>query len=394
MTLSVSALNQQIQSLLESTFMKVKVVGEIATLTYHNSGHIYFSIKDKNSTIKCVMFKGNAKTLKFRLEVGQQIEIDAALSVYTPRGEYQLRCFTIEPFGKGSLAIAYEQLKVKLEQKGYFSAEHKKQISQTPNHIVLITSENGAAQADMYRVHAKRWPLTKITLLHTIVQGEGSKESIAKNIQYADTLGADVIVVGRGGGSTEDLWAFNEEVVADAIYEANTPIVSAVGHEVDYLISDFVADLRAPTPSAAIEMILPDQYEWFQKLDELQNDMTSILVRSINIRKNTLDELKGRLTQFSIDSKIKNLMKPINELKQHFDSKILQIISQKRKDLKFAKEHLTLQNPDTRLKDNTVQIVQSNKLSKLEYIRKDDIFELQNSKLIIEVKALNIKKNV
>jgi len=249
-TMTVTSLNTKIKSLLETTFMHILVEGEISSVTYHNSGHVYFSIKDKESSIKCVMFRSNANRMKFRLERGQHVVVNGSISVYTPRGEYQLMTVSVEPFGQGALALAYEQLKEKLQQKGYFDPARKKAQPKYIKKIALVTASKSAALQDMLKIIDKRWRLLEVVVIDTLVQGDRSAPQIAEALEYADTLGVDVIVVGRGGGSKEDLWAFNEEVVADAIYKLNTFVVSAVGHEVDVQISDFVADLRAPTPSA------------------------------------------------------------------------------------------------------------------------------------------------
>ncbi|MDR2636164.1 MAG: exodeoxyribonuclease VII large subunit, partial [Campylobacteraceae bacterium] len=243
MPVSVAELNRQIGALLESTFLHVRVEGEISRPTYHSSGHIYFTLKDNESAVSCVMFKGNAKGLKFALEEGLKVIADGSVTVYVPRGSYQINCLHVEPSGVGALAKAYEQLKIKLEKKGYF--ENKKPLPRFPSSIAVVTSATGAAWQDILKVAAKRWPLAKLILIPSLVQGEGAAASISRSVQKADTLGCDVMIVGRGGGSIEDLWAFNEEIVADAVYHAKTPIVSAVGHEIDYVISDFVADVRA-----------------------------------------------------------------------------------------------------------------------------------------------------
>ncbi|RLA74486.1 MAG: exodeoxyribonuclease VII large subunit, partial [Epsilonproteobacteria bacterium] len=225
--ISVSTLNEQIKGILETTFSTIYVEGEVSNLTYHNSGHIYFSVKDSKSTISCVMFRGNAQYLKFRLEVGQKIVISGNITVYTPRGNYQLLCTKIEPSGVGALALAYEQLKTKLQIKGYFDKTIKKELPKYPKNIYVITSNTGAAIEDMKKILATRYPLAKMILLPTLVQGIGAKEDIVKNIKLADNLAKkddkSLIIVGRGGGSIEDLWAFNEEIVADAIFETNTP---------------------------------------------------------------------------------------------------------------------------------------------------------------------------
>ena len=270
-TLSVSELNLQIKSLLEATFLQVSVCGEVSNCTYHSSGHIYFSIKDKDSALKCVMFRGNARNLKFKIEDGMDLTLSGGITLYTPRGEYQLNCLSAIPSGIGELTLAFEQLKKDYEAKGYFN--NKKSIPRFPYKIALITSKSGAVLQDMLRIAKRRWNLIEFTLMDTLVQGEGAKENIARNIQYADSLGFDCIVIARGGGSLEDLWAFNEPLVIEAIYQAKTPIISAIGHEPDFVLSDFVADLRAPTPSAAMEMLLPDKLEWLMNLDLLQQNL-------------------------------------------------------------------------------------------------------------------------
>ncbi|NCB55251.1 MAG: exodeoxyribonuclease VII large subunit, partial [Epsilonproteobacteria bacterium] len=303
-TQSVSSLNNQIKSLLEATFLHVSVEGEISRATYHSSGHLYFTLKDADSAIACVMFKGNAKALKFQLEEGMAVIVHGALSVFSPRGTYQINCLSMEPAGSGALAKAYEQLKAKLSAKGYFDAERKKRLPKFVERVALVTSATGAALQDMLKVAQKRWPLVNITLLDTLVQGENAKLSIAENIAKADRLNVDVIIIARGGGSIEDLWAFNEEIVADAIFTCQTPIVSAVGHEIDYVISDFVADVRAPTPSAAMEMLLPDQIEMLQRLDDTAQHYERLVERLVHTKVLALTRLQELFHQHSIDRKM------------------------------------------------------------------------------------------
>ncbi len=302
--ITVTTLNNQIKSLLETHYMNLFVEGEVSRVTYHSSGHLYFTLKDKNSSISAVMFKGNNQKLKFRVEEGMQVIISGGISVYTPRGSYQINCQSMEPSGSGALALAYEQLKKRLEEKGYFDQTSKKELPRFPKHIVLITSKTGAAIQDMYRVAKKRWPLLKITLIDTIVQGESAAPMIAQNITIADTLNADVIVIGRGGGSLEDLWAFNEEIVAEAIYKTQTPIVSAVGHEIDFLISDFVADLRAPTPSAAMELVLPDSAEMLIYLDSLITTYNTSMQNILHKKQTQLTHTAQLFEQNSFSAKI------------------------------------------------------------------------------------------
>ncbi|HHD72608.1 MAG TPA: exodeoxyribonuclease VII large subunit [Epsilonproteobacteria bacterium] len=319
--MTVSSLNTKIKSLLEATFMHISVEGEIASETYHQaSGHVYFSIKDEKSSIKCVMFRSNAQKLKFRLEKGEHITVEGSVGVYTPRGEYQFYAVHIEPFGRGALVLAYEQLKAKLKQKGYFDKERKKVIPKSIRKIVLVTAKESAALHDMLKIIEKRWPLVSVTIVDTLVQGERAAEEIARALAYADTLGADVIVTGRGGGSAEDLWAFNEECVADALYRLKSPVVSAVGHEVDIVISDFVADLRAPTPSAAIEMVLPDKQELLYTLDEHIDRFGERVGQILFHKAHAVKQKEDELRRFSIEIQLSQLLDNFSALAQRYKS--------------------------------------------------------------------------
>ncbi len=298
-TLTVSQINEQIKSLLESTFVQIRVEGEVSRVTYHSSGHLYFTIKDARSSLSCVMFRSSAARLKFRLEEGQHVVLGGAITVYVPRGNYQMMVQSAEPYGAGALAVAFEQLKRRLAAEGLFAPERKRPIPDVIRHIAIVTSRSGAAIQDMIRVAQKRWPLVKITLVDTLVQGADAAGEIARHIAYADSLGADVVVVGRGGGSLEDLWAFNEEIVARAIAACRTPVVSAVGHEVDTLICDYVADMRAPTPSAAMEQILPDRVETLYALDERMERMRERIRQICASREDLLRHMFDRLEQLS-----------------------------------------------------------------------------------------------
>ncbi len=341
--ISVTTLNNQIKSLLESHYLSVTVEGEVSRVTYHSSGHLYFTLKDENSAISCVMFRGNNQKLRFRLEEGLAVIVQGGISVYTPRGSYQINVLSMEPAGSGALALAFEQLKKRLEAKGYFLAEHKKPLPKIPRHIAIVTSATGAALQDMLRVAKQRWPLLKITLLDTLVQGEGAAASISANIQKADRIGADLIIVGRGGGSLEDLWAFNEEIVADAIFHARTPVVSAVGHEIDFLISDFVADLRAPTPSAAMEMILPDKTETLLHIDTLMERFTTRMRTILSQKEAQLLQHEQMLRRHSFQKRIALYAHEIESLKERILQLSLHILSKREEEISYLKERITVQ---------------------------------------------------
>ncbi len=342
-TITVSALNEQIKGLLETTFVRVFVEGELSRITHHNSGHIYFTLKDANSAISGVMFRGNASKLKFRLEEGLKVVVEGAITLYAPRGSYQINAFNIEPAGHGALALAFEQLKAKLSEQGYFAPERKKALPKFPKRIALVTSATGAALQDMQRVAAQRYPLAQLYVYDTVVQGEYAAPSIVNAITAADAQAFDVIVVGRGGGSMEDLWGFNEEIVANAIYQAKTPVVSAVGHEIDWLISDFVADLRAPTPSAAMQMILPDQNELLQTVDMLSQQMSQTMQQKLYNASEKLNHLKSSYERNSIEQRIKNRLEEIAQLKKRFDQSISYLLENRTRQLTPVAENLTRQ---------------------------------------------------
>ncbi|MDN5042343.1 exodeoxyribonuclease VII large subunit [Aliarcobacter butzleri] len=380
--ISVSTLNLQIKSLLETTFIQVYVEGEISNLTYHNSGHIYFSIKDENSTLSCVMFKGNTKYLKFQLENGLKIVITGSLTVYAPRGNYQLLCNKIEPSGIGSLSLAFEQLKTKLEAKGYFERSRKKVLPRYPKKIAIVTSPTGAAIEDMKKVATHRWSLVEFILIPTLVQGEGASLDIVNSIKYADKLNCDIMIVGRGGGSIEDLWAFNEEIVANAIYEAQTPIISAVGHEVDYLISDFVADIRAATPSNAIEIALPDINEHRIYLDSLENEIRNRFKNILFNKEQELKNMKKLFEQNSIETKFNFIQTQINFIKSSLKINLNQKFLSYQNQIDLLKSNYLSNHPDKKEKNGFVQISKSNKVINLADLKIGDEIELQTPKYI------------
>lgn len=356
-TLSVSALNEQIKTLLETSFEFVSVEGELSRVTKHGSGHIYFTLKDNDSAIKCVMFKGNAGRLKFSLEEGAHIILHGALSLYKPRGEYQINAFSAEPYGAGALAVAFEQLKQKLEAKGYFDPSTKKAFPKFPQTIILVTSATGAALQDMQRVASHRWPLVKLIVLDVLVQGSSASGQIADALRYADTLNGDAVVVGRGGGSIEDLWAFNEEIVADAIFSMKTPVMSAVGHEIDWVISDYVADRRAPTPSAAMQMLLPDQNELSQSIDEIRTSAYGMITQRLERKREQLLSMQEAFKRHGVEHRLEVQRELIVELKERLYRQCMQNIERSRRELTPLMERLT-QSIDSTLRQKQFMINQ------------------------------------
>ena len=295
---SVTRLNNEIKDLLDAVpgYRNLLVQGEISNYKAHSSGHHYMTLKDEGASINAVMFRSDALRLKFRLENGMKVIVRARVSSFPRTGQVQLYISEVIPDGAGALSLAFEQLKRKLQAEGLFDPAHKKPIPACPQRIALVTSPTGAAVRDMIRILGRRWPLAKVTLYPAQVQGQGAAESIAQAIMLANAIGeADVILCGRGGGSMEDLWAFNEEVVARAIYDSDIPVISAVGHEPDVTIADFVADLRAPTPSGAAELAVPDRAEYALSVRTLDTRLRTAAHKQIEVWRQRLTTLQERL---------------------------------------------------------------------------------------------------
>lgn len=295
---SVTRLNNEIKDLLDAVpgYRNLLVQGEISNYKAHSSGHHYMTLKDEGAAINAVMFRSDALRLKFRLENGMKVIVRARVSSFPRTGQVQLYISEVIPDGAGALSLAFEQLKRKLQAEGLFDPAHKKPIPTCPQRIALVTSPTGAAVRDMIRILGRRWPLAKVTLYPAQVQGQGAAESIARALMLANAVGeADVILCGRGGGSMEDLWAFNEEVVARAIYDSDIPVISAVGHEPDVTIADFVADLRAPTPSGAAELAVPDRAEYALSVRTLDTRLRTAAHKQIEVWRQRLTTLQERL---------------------------------------------------------------------------------------------------
>ena len=321
--LSVSQLNVYIQHKLDGDTLlnQVAVRGEISNYKMYPSGHHYFTLKDEGGALKCVMFKGNAFRLRFRPENGMKVIAMGKVSVYPRDGAYQLYCTAMVMDGVGDLYAAFEQLKKELEAQGLFDSAHKKPIPQFPHTIGIVTSSAGAAVHDMLRILRKRYPLVKVLLFPVRVQGAEAPGEIAAAIRYANYHKlCDLLIVGRGGGSMEDLWAFNEKVVAWAIYESVIPVISAVGHEPDVTISDYVADLRAATPSNAAELAVPDQQALMQLLDEKANAMASGLQRQLKTARQHLHVLSGSVSLQSPTGYLQQQKKNLELLKNRLIS--------------------------------------------------------------------------
>ncbi|MEA4895991.1 MAG: exodeoxyribonuclease VII large subunit, partial [Oscillospiraceae bacterium] len=295
--LSVSELNNHIKGLMDGDplLMGLAVKGEISNYKLYPSGHHYFTLKDQESSIRCVMFKGNASKLRFVPENGMNVTAVGRVTVFPRDGAYQLYCSEIFPEGMGDLHVAFEQLKEKLSKEGLFDDSHKKPLPKYPNTIAIVTSSAGAAVRDMIRILGKRWPMTKVVLLPVRVQGAEAPPEIAGAIRYANKYRVgDLIITGRGGGSIEDLWAFNDERVARAIFDSEIPVISAVGHEPDVTISDYVADLRASTPSNAAELAVPDANELREAIVSMEVRLTQAIRKKLSEKRAKVNDMASR----------------------------------------------------------------------------------------------------
>ena len=311
--LSVTDVNRYIKDLftIDGFLNNVTVKGEISNLKIHGRGHLYFSLKDENSKINCVMFN-YAPKVSFELNDGMSVQVKGRVNVYEASGSYQIYVNEMTNDGVGNLYQLFEELKKRLNNEGLFDETHKQKLPRIPKKIGVITAPTGAAVKDIISTINKRYPLCEILIFPTLVQGDGAKENIVKMIEKANESDVDVIILGRGGGSIEDLWAFNEEIVARSIYNSKIPIVSAVGHEIDFTISDFVADLRAPTPTGAALMVVPDQYEILRYLDEYKGRITNVI-------NNKLKRNQEKLKHFANSFIIKNIMSLYSPKEQKLD---------------------------------------------------------------------------
>lgn len=347
--LSVSQINFYIKSIIENdgSLQFVLVTGEISNLTVHQrSGHIYLSLKDSNSVISAVMFAGNARRLKFRLENGMKVICRGRISVYEPSGRYQLYIEDMQPDGVGALALAFEQLKKSLAQKGLFDNAHKKPLPKFPKTIGVITSPTGAAVQDITNIIRRRFPSADIVLAPVLVQGESAPEQLVRAVnKFSASKIADVVIIGRGGGSAEDLWAFNDEQLAYAVYNCETPIISGVGHETDFTICDFVADVRASTPSAAAELAVPDRQELMSYYFKQKQYISAMLDRKIKTAQLRLENQQRRMSASSPKLKAEQLEKQLSAKSEKLTRFMNIYISNKENKLIAAKGKLDGLNP-------------------------------------------------
>ena len=348
---TVKQVNAYIKNMFIQDFMlnRIYVKGEVSNCKYHTSGHIYFSLKDESGTIACVMFAGQRGGLSFHMREGQQIIVLGSVNVYERTGSYQLYAQEIRLDGEGTLYEKYQMLKQELEEMGMFAPEYKKAIPRYAKRIGVVTAPTGAAVRDIMNISARRNPYVQLLLYPAQVQGEGAKESIVRGIRMLETKNVDVIIVGRGGGSIEDLWAFNDECVARAIFDCQVPVISAVGHETDVTIADYVADLRAPTPSAAAELAVWDYRQLQGYLDECRLRMNRSMTGTIRINRLRLKELDVRLSYLHPRHKLQDQQQRLIELEEELRTLMRDRVKEARHRLAIQIEKLNGLSPVRKL---------------------------------------------
>lgn len=398
--LTVSVINRYLKDQfdrnehLRTVFLK----GEISNYKGHTTGHLYFSLKDENSRINAIMFSSYAKKLNFVPCDGKKVLVSGRISVYEATGSYQIYVDDMQEDGVGNLYLAYEKLKRDLEREGLFDPKHKRAIPKYPNRIGIVTAPTGAAIRDILSTIKRRYPICETILFPSLVQGEYGADDIVKKIEMAEEYNLDVLIVGRGGGSIEDLWNFNEEKVARAIYNCSIPTISAVGHEIDFTIADFVADLRAPTPTGAAELAVPNIFDLDKYINQLNIRAKEAILKKVNYQKLVLDSLKSSFV-------IKNPMIMYDNKKQKLDimiDKINNIIMNKttmyRQKIDSIKNNYILNNPDILYKDKMVYL--NNLMEKLELVSPVHVLSrgysivLKDEKVIKSINDINEKDNI
>ena len=412
-SLTVTDINNYIKNIVDGDFFlsNVTLKREISNLKFHTRGHLYFSLKDENSKINAVMFNYKNLGLNFIPKDGMNVIVKGKVSVFTTGGSYQITVSNMKEDGIGNLYILFEELKRRLEREGLFSPEHKKKLPRIPKKVGVITASTGAAVKDIISTINRRFPLTEIILFPTLVQGVGAKENIVKMINEANESDVDVIILGRGGGSIEDLWAFNEEIVARAIYNSNKPIVSAVGHEIDFTISDFVSDMRAPTPTGAAELVVPSKVEIQSYLNDYKGRIISVINKKIKSYTDTFSKLKNTyilknpISMYEIDEqKLDNMLEKLgsimtyklereksklNSLSKMISPNILNRLDKEKIKLENIETKLNLLNPENILKKGySLTLVEGKIVKSINSVKKGSIIDTKFSDGIIKSEVL------
>ncbi|MDH5572975.1 MAG: exodeoxyribonuclease VII large subunit [Gammaproteobacteria bacterium] len=381
---TISRLNREVRTVLEGSFPLIWLEAEVSNFSCPASGHWYFSLKDEAAQVRCAMFRNQNRLLRFRPENGMQVLVRAHIGLYEARGEFQIIIEHMEEAGNGALQRAFDQLKLKLHKEGMFDPLHKKLIPSLPHCVGVITSATGAAIHDIITTLNRRFPALPVIIYPVAVQGEGAAKEISDMIRTAENRKeCDVLILARGGGSLEDLWAFNEEILARAIYECSIPIVSGIGHEVDFTIADFVADYRAPTPTAAAEMVSPDQYSLLQQLQQQQAKITSLIQRKLQLSQQKLDWLNKRLPHPV--RKLHDIAQRLDETEQRLILAQSHTIKHKQAEIKLLYNSLRQHNPVHKLEK--IKLRQVELETRLHNVTK---FTLQQKHLELQHAAHNL----
>ena len=394
--LSISALTRYLKYKFDSddNLRQIFLKGEISNLKIHSTGHLYFSLKDENSKINAIMFSTNARRLTFKPVEGTNVLVVGRVSIYEQTGNYQIYVDDMQEDGVGNLYVQYEKLKAELAKEGLFDQSKKKKIPKMPSRIGIITAPTGAAIRDILSTIKRRFPLTETYLFPALVQGENAAPDIVKKLKQADNFGVDLIILGRGGGSIEDLWAFNEEIVARAIYEAKTPIISAVGHEVDFTIADFVADLRAPTPTGAAEMAVVNRTDVINELNHLKIRLNEALLSKVNVLKIALENIKSNYILNNPVLMDENKKQVVDNLLEKIKTLIYYKITNYNLKLDHLKKSYILNHPEELYKKKSLKldkiITSLELLNPLSVLKRGYTLTYKNDKVVRNIKDLKV----
>lgn len=378
---SVGQVNKYIKNMFAQDFMlhHISIKGEVSNCKYHSSGHIYFTMKDADGTINAIMFAGSRREgLKFPMKEGDRVVVTGSVEVYERDGRYQIYARTIERDGEGNLYLKFEALKRELEEMGMFAEEYKQPIPKYAKTVGIVTAETGAAIQDIRNIAGRRNPYVQLILCPALVQGEGAAASIVHGIHALEQIGVDVIIVGRGGGSIEDLWAFNEEMVARAIFDCRIPVISAVGHQTDFTIADYVADLRAPTPSAAAELAVFDYRQAMQELLGMRQQMDKELQRKVTVARNHLEHQRMRLHYLSPQQRMNENRRRVAEYEEKLTGRMEELLRERRHRLAFLAGTLESYSPVKKLSGGYAFVEDGNHqaLRSIHQIREKDIVQI------------------
>ena len=392
--LTVSAINRYLKAKFDQddNLRVVFLKGEISNIKYHTTGHIYFSIKDETSKINAIMFSSNAKKLLFKPIDGSKVLVTGRISVYEATGGYQIYVDEMLEDGIGNLYIAFEKLKQDLNKEGLFDQKYKKPIPKIPSKVGVVTASTGAAIKDILSTIKRRYPICEVILFPSLVQGDNAKEDIVKNIKLAENYNLDVLIVGRGGGSIEDLWPFNEEIVARAIFDCKVPVISAVGHEIDFTIADYVADMRAPTPTGAAEMAVPNISDLINNIDNLKIRLNESINKKINYQKLYLDAIKNSYAIKNPLIMYENKKQKLDILIDNLNKTLLKKYDSAKHKFEILKNNYILNNPNLLYKDKVIKL--DNLIEKLELINPLGVLKRGYSLTYIDNKVLKNIKDV